>query len=134
MRRKRPRPMRVEVVLFAALREAVGGSRLVVELPSGATGRDLRQRLTEMHPALADLFRVSRFASGVDFLDERHALTEGAEIVLIPPVSGGAGPPAVRLTREPLDAGRLRDAALRPGSGALVLFEGTVRSPSDGKD
>jgi MoaE-MoaD fusion protein len=126
--------MHVEVVLFAAAREALGGSHLGVDLPSGATGRDLRERLAALYPTLADLIRVSRFASGLTFLDEDRALSEGAEIVLIPPVSGGAGPPAVRLTPEPLDAGALRDAAARPGAGAVVVFEGTVRSPSEGKE
>jgi MoaE-MoaD fusion protein len=126
--------MRVEVVLFAALREAAGRKRIAVELPEGARGRDLREALIAHHPDLGDLVRASRLASGVSFLDDEGRLEAGAEIVLIPPVSGGAGPPAVLLTRESLHAGPLRDAANQPGAGALVVFEGVVRSPSEGKD
>ena len=126
--------MRIEVVLFAALRDAAGRNRILIDLPDGSRGRDLRGALEREHPELAALVRVSRLAAGVSFLDEEAPLETGMEIVLIPPVSGGSGPAAVHLTREPLDASSLREAATRPGAGAVAVFEGIVRSPSMGKD
>ncbi|HET9233266.1 MAG TPA: molybdenum cofactor biosynthesis protein MoaE, partial [Candidatus Eisenbacteria bacterium] len=126
--------MRVDVVFFAALRESAGTSRTQVELPDGARGSDLRALLIQLRPSLADLIRASRLAQGVDFIDEERLLTDGEEIVLIPPVSGGSGPPAVLLTHAALDVLALRDAANRPGAGAVVVFEGVARSPSMGKD
>jgi MoaE-MoaD fusion protein len=126
--------MRVEVVLFAALREATGRNRIDLELPEGASARELRDALVGKHPELGPLVRASRLASGVSFLDEEEPLRPGAEVVLIPPVSGGSGPGAVRLTREILTSGPLREAANRPGAGAVIVFEGVVRSPSMGKD
>lgn len=126
--------MRVEVVLFAALREAAGRNRIDLELPEGARAQELRDALVRKHPELGPLVRASRLASGVSFLDEQEPLKPGAEVVLVPPVSGGSGPAAVLLTREPLDSGALRRAANRPGAGAVIVFEGVVRSPSMGKD
>jgi molybdopterin synthase catalytic subunit len=125
--------MRVEVVLFAALRDAAGRNRISIDLPDHARGRDLRSALLLHHPELTALVSASRLASGTSFLDEDKPLEPGAEIVLIPPVSGGSGPVVVLLTRKPLDGGALRIAANRPGSGAVVVFEGVVRSPSMGK-
>lgn len=138
--------MKLDVVLFAALREAFGSSRLTVTLEGAPTGSALRDHLAREHPRWRDLIHACRLAQGVEFLDEDTPLSEGSEIVLIPPVSGGGdvapsgdtvegtAPPRVRLTREPLSGNALKQAAIRPGSGAVTLFEGTVRTPSMGKD
>ena len=141
--------MQVEVRVFAALRDVFGAERFAVDLPEGATGADLRAHLAAGHPRWSDLIRVSRLARGVEFLADTEPLAEGAEIVLIPPVSGGApaaGPPPggdgspaagtpseAALTRDPLDAATLVRAARRHAAGAVVSFEGTVRSPSEGR-
>ena len=41
---------------------------------------------------------------------------------------------AVRVSDDPIDAGRLVGAVSRPDAGATVLFLGTVRDHSDGKE
>ena len=48
------------------------------------------------------------------------------ELALLPPLSGGAGP-HVRVTEEPIVATRVTELVRRPGAGAIVTFEGTVR-------
>ncbi len=131
--------MRVEVVTFAALREALGSSRLTLDLPGEATARAVRDQLVEDHPRFADLIRSCRLACGVEFVDETAPLEDGAEVILIPPVSGGTEAradtvPAVVLKIGPLDGDAIRRAAYRDPAGAVVLFEGTVRSPSGGRD
>jgi molybdopterin synthase catalytic subunit len=132
--------VRVEVVAFAALREALGADHIAVDVAEGATGADLRARVAEQHPRWRDLVLACRLACGTEFVDDRAPLAEGAEVLFIPPVSGGSGaaasgaPPAVRLTREPLDGSLLKSAAVHAAAGAVVVFEGTVRSPSHGRD
>jgi molybdopterin converting factor subunit 1 len=81
--------MRVRVRFFAALREVVGREDLELELPAGSTPEDLWRRLAADHPTLAP-FRKSLAAA----VNRRYApfaaqLSEGDEIVFIPPVSGG---------------------------------------------
>jgi len=125
--------VRVDVVAFAALREALGTSRLQIELGAGATGETLRRTLAERFPRHAPLLASCRLAQGVEFLEEDAALAPGVEVVLIPPVSGGSGTPEILLTREALRSDPLRDAALDRESGAVVVFEGVVRATSEGR-
>jgi molybdopterin converting factor subunit 1 len=81
--------MTVTVFLFARARELAGGSRLTVQLPTGATVADLRSQLAQQVPALAEL--LSRSAVGIngEFTDYQTPIPENAEIALLPPVSGG---------------------------------------------
>ena len=125
--------MKITVIAFAALRDALGESRCVVEIPEAGTGADLRETLAAGHPRFRDLIQACRVAKGVDFIDLGVPLSDGDEVVFIPPVSGGNLPPAVLLTTDPLDGNALQEAATIPACGAVVRFEGTVRSPSDGK-
>jgi molybdopterin synthase catalytic subunit len=125
--------MDVDILLFAGLREALGG-RTRVTLEPGATVADLRDRLAALHPDRAALLAVCRFAVGDDFVDDAASLEPGIEVAVIPPVSGGEGPPAVALVREPLDPGALGDAVVRVASGAVNVFVGTVRSPNAGAE
>jgi molybdopterin converting factor subunit 1 len=81
--------MRVKVRLFAALRESVGRSDLSFDLPEGATAEDAFRQLATEHPALGP--RRGQLAAAVN---RRYApfdapLSDGDEIVFIPPVSGG---------------------------------------------
>jgi len=86
-------PMEIEVLLFAALKEALGDGRITVELEPGATGRDLRRHLDGRYPRWKTLFAASRLAQGVEFLDEEAPLDPREPVAVIPPVSGGAPEP-----------------------------------------
>jgi molybdopterin converting factor small subunit len=81
--------MTLTVHLFARARDLAGAAAVAVELPDGATAADLRRRLAESYPALAPL--LSRSALGVadEFAEDDLVLEPGAEIALLPPVSGG---------------------------------------------
>ena len=81
--------MRVRVRLFASLREAAGRSELELELGGAATPEDAWRRLAESFPALAA--RRQSLAASVNrrYASFGQALTEGDEVVFIPPVSGG---------------------------------------------
>jgi molybdopterin synthase catalytic subunit len=125
--------MRIHVVAFAALRESLGTSRITLEVAPGATAADLRSRLVREHPRLGDLIEACRTARGTDFIEDTAPLDDDDTIILIPPVSGGSPLPEVRLTADPLDESALRESVARSGAGAVVVFAGTVRSPSQGR-
>jgi sulfur-carrier protein len=81
--------MRVRVRLFASLREAAGCSEVALQLEPGATAEGAWRHLVEQYPALA-----SRRASLNASVNRRYAsfdagLSDGDEVVFIPPVSGG---------------------------------------------
>jgi molybdopterin converting factor subunit 1 len=81
--------MILHIRLFARARDLGGAGRVTVDLPDGATVADLRSRLVALHPQLADLEAKCAVAVDAEFVGNDWVLTEGVEIALLPPVSGG---------------------------------------------
>lgn len=82
--------MHVTVLYFAAARERAGTDRDWFELPAGATAGAAKARAIEAHPALAAIAPHLRLAVDKAFATDSSPLWDGAEVALIPPVSGGA--------------------------------------------
>ncbi len=84
--------MWIQVLYFAVLRERIGKSDELLELPAGASAGDAIAALTARYPAVASLQGRFRVAVGRAFVadPDRHALAEGDELAIIPPVAGGA--------------------------------------------
>ena len=123
--------MDVTVRLFASLREYAGAGTLALQLSDGATVADAIVELR--NGALAGLPENAPFVSAVarEYVERDHLLSEGDELALVPPVSGGSGTAdAVRLaeiTGEPLDVEAVRRLVADPSTGATVVFCGTTR-------
>ena len=81
--------MTVRVRLFARARDLAGAEVVEVPLPDGATVADLRARLAGVCPALGPLLPRAAVAVNEDFAGDDAAIPPGAEVALIPPVSGG---------------------------------------------
>jgi molybdopterin converting factor subunit 1 len=81
--------MRIAVRLFARARDLAEADAVTVELPGGATVSDLRWRLAADYPALAVLLGRSALAVNDEFADDALPIPTGAEVALLPPVSGG---------------------------------------------
>jgi len=77
------------VRLFARARDLAGQAELSIDLPAASTVADLRRELARLCPALAALLPRCVFAVGDEFAGETVTLGEGAQIALLPPVSGG---------------------------------------------
>jgi len=87
--------MRVDVQLFAVARQRAGRPRVAVELPGGATVAELRRALAARCPELAALLPHLMIAVDAEYADDARPIPPGAEVAVIPPVSGGApGSPA----------------------------------------
>ncbi len=78
----------VEVLFFAAAREAAGTSSARVGIEPGTTVDALAAALRARFPKLAAVGAV-RFAVGERFADGATRLADGDVVALIPPVSGG---------------------------------------------
>ena len=86
----RPSPsLAVRVLLFSTLREGVGAGEVPVDLPEGATGVDLLDRLADAHEAIARHRPVVRLAVNRRYVPLATPLSDGDEVALITPVSGG---------------------------------------------
>jgi molybdopterin synthase catalytic subunit len=84
-------PVRVTLLYFAACRERAGRSSEAVELPDGSTAADALAAACRAHPELAPVAGKLRLAVDQEFAPPEQPLRDGAELALIPPVSGGAG-------------------------------------------
>src|SRR5260370_18981300 len=118
--------MRVTVLYFAAARERAGISSGPLDLPEGATAAHALELACEKPPALVPLAERLRIAVDEDFSAPDRKLRDGAQVALIPPVSGGAGAHAV--TGDPLSADAPVRAVAGTDCGAVVTFPGTVPS------
>jgi molybdopterin converting factor subunit 1 len=81
--------MMVTVRLFARAKDLAGSDAVTVELPALTTVGDLRRQLAVKYPRLESLLAHSVFAVDDEFADAGCELSPGAEIALLPPVSGG---------------------------------------------
>jgi MoaE-MoaD fusion protein len=101
---------------------------VALRLVDGATVADAIEQLRG--GALSGLPENAPFVAAVarEYVKTDHPLSEGDELALVPPVSGGAG--EVRLaevTGEPLDVEAVRRLVADPSTGATVVFLGTTR-------
>jgi MoaE-MoaD fusion protein len=135
--------MKIGVLIFGVLKDRLGRAAETIDLPEGAQVRDVllyyvreNPRLEEMASSLAT--SVNREYAGLD-----HALREGDEVALLPPVSGGSPEGGDRLTgevhgevrivREPIDAEGVVRRLKHPSDGAAVIFDGVVRNNTRGR-
>ena len=114
--------MRVTVKLFAGLRERAGWKERELD------GVD---RVSDVWPALdlGDEPEGLLYAVNRDYADQNRSLSDGDEVALIPPVSGGA----FRLSAEPLSLASTVDEVRSDRAGAIATFIGTTRMQSRGR-
>ena len=134
--------VQVKLLFFASLKDIVGSRQLDFDVPSGATVNDLLERLEARYPGLRPYRSIVLTSLNEDYVERSTVVSDGDEVAIFPPVSGGASSEPViadrprevyRLTREAIDAREVADMILRPEDGALCIFEGVVRNNSKGK-
>src|SRR5574338_1185106 len=117
--------VKVAVKLFAALREQRGAREVEVELAEGATVDDVWNALELGAEPTGLVYAVNRAYAGRD-----TRLSEGDEVALIPPVSGGA----FLLSDESLSLEQVVREVASDDAGAIATFVGTTRARSRGRD
>jgi molybdopterin converting factor subunit 1 len=80
----------VTVKLFASYRERTGQRELALELPDFATVGHLAREMVRRYPRLAQDASRLVVAVNQEYREHGYVLSEGDEVALIPPVSGGA--------------------------------------------
>jgi molybdopterin converting factor subunit 1 len=126
--------MKISVLYFAVFREKLGTDSETLELPASARVADAIAALAEKHAPIAKLAGKFRVAVNQEFAGDDHALADGDELALIPPVAGGADAPArhIKLLDTPLSLDRVVAAVSGSGMGGIVTFTGMVRRHSRG--
>ena len=82
------RSMTIDVLLFASYADVLGGERITLELPSGASVRDVLDRVAQL-PGADRLPPAPLVAVNRRYAPVHHRLAVGDEVAIIPPVAGG---------------------------------------------
>jgi MoaE-MoaD fusion protein len=117
--------VKITVRLFAGLRERAGTGHRDLELSDGAS-------LADVWPALelGDEPEGLLYALNLAYAERDQPLSDGDEVALIPPVSGGA----FRLTDGPVNLTAVIVEVVDERAGAIATFLGTVRAQSRGRE
>lgn len=124
--------MHVTVRLFASHRERVGAPAVELDLAPESTAEDAFAALVQSYPALLETRSFTSFASNRQVVQPSHVLSEGDELALLQPVSGGDSD-LIHITDQRLSLDQCVRAVEAPDCGGIVTFLGTVRDNSDGK-
>ena len=81
--------MNVRVQFYAQLRDLIEVGELEVELPQGATVRELLEKIYTQKPALRAHDKSILIGADLEFVDRNYKLNPGEEIAIMPPVQGG---------------------------------------------
>ena len=129
--------MRIKLRYFAMAREIMGKSAEEREVGAGATAGSIFEEL------IAETARLSAMKGSVllmvnqEYVSPDHALSDGDELALIPPVSGGSVDAIASkrfvVTEALLDPRAVEMLVASPAAGAIVTFTGTVRDNARGQ-
>jgi molybdopterin converting factor small subunit len=75
--------------MFGPARECVGGDRLAVAVTLPAPVADVVAALSAANDALAELLPCCAIAVGDELVARDFVIAAGAEVAVLPPVSGG---------------------------------------------
>lgn len=131
--------MRVRLIYLGMLKDLAGKATESVEVPDGARVSDLWRTLIGKYPKFASFSGSAAVAVNQEYAPADTPLIDGAEVALLPPVSGGgeqAAPaevPYVRIVHERIVPQSIIPPLERAEDGAIVVFDGVVRNHSRGR-
>jgi molybdopterin synthase sulfur carrier subunit len=82
-------PIRLNVLFFGRLKDAVGHSQESIEIAPGSRIEDLFVQYLARYPKLAEHRRAIAVSRNLEFAAWSTPLQPGDEIAFLPPVSGG---------------------------------------------
>ncbi len=125
--------MKITVLAFATAAEALGGEPLELEVAEGSKLSELEGILCARFPRLVPLW--PRLAVAVDgqLASLETSLSEGMEVALLPPVSGGSDALLPLLSQGPIDCALVEATVRHPSRGAVLVFRGDVRHHHQGR-
>jgi molybdopterin synthase catalytic subunit len=123
--------MRVRVLFFGMLKDLVGKSSDSLELPEGASVRDVLEHYLSRVPKLKTSLTSIAVAVNQQYASAETQLKSDDEVALLPPVSGGSGKAII--TRDPIRTSDVLSRIKQGEDGAAVVFEGIVRNQTRGR-
>lgn len=127
--------MKITIKLFARMRELAGAGMLERDIADQSTISDLLQNLQAEFPRLVEASSRTIISVNKEFASPETRLSDGDEVAFFPPVSGGTGrsDDHFAVTFEPISLDEIATKVIKPETGAVAVFGGTVRNESVGK-
>ena len=141
-----PKPIHVRVLFFGAARDAAGREELELSLSSQANVASAFAQLLADYPALARFGNSLLLAVNQEYALPDRKISDGDELAVLPPVSGGSGAGSAdvssattsahdffELTTDPIDVGAIARRVVLPECGATVTLDGYAREWTRGR-
>ena len=129
--------MRVRVLLFGQLKDIMGRGEDSLELEPGARLSAVTDHYAAQFPQFQRLAGAIACSVNQVYADASVVLSEGDEVGLLPPVSGGKTAifktEHCTLVRTPIVAAAIAESIKAGEDGAVAVFEGIVRNHSRGR-
>jgi molybdopterin synthase catalytic subunit len=127
--------MRVRVLFFGILKNVVGKAEDAIDVPDGASIRDVLAVYESKIPQLKESLPSLALAVNQQYAGPDTKLRPGDEVALLPPVSGGvgAGRRYASIVTDVIDGHRVVEELKHGEDGAVVAFEGVVRNQTRGR-
>lgn len=126
--------MMIRVTYHGPAKDWAGTTRETIEVEEPSSLQKVVGELCAARPGLGRRAAMLRFAVNLEFAELDSILPAGAELAVIPPVSGGTDGDLIDVVENPIDVDAIRRwLAGSRGAGALVTFEGVVRPESHPK-
>ncbi len=135
--------VRIRVLFFGVLRDIVGVREDSIEVPEGGRLDAVFEYYATRFPRVREMSASLVLALNQRFSEPGAPLSEGDEVAILPPVSGGSGTFTheiadsaghfFALTRDPIDGVALARRLQRDDDGAVTTFEGVTRNNTKGR-
>jgi len=136
--------MEIHILFFGLLKDVCGCSEDTLRVPLGANAGFVFDHYAAIFPKLQEMAHSIVIARNQEFTTRNQELTDGDEIALLPPVSGGSSNLPIHeiadpeghyfaLTRAAIDLRALETRLLQGLDGASVTFQGVVRNNTRGR-
>jgi MoaE-MoaD fusion protein len=125
--------MRIRLLTFGPLRASLPAEGAWVDLAGGERVADLLRTLLNKGTFSDEALRTAAIAVNQEYAAQDHLLSDGDEVAILPPVSGGSQE-RVQIVRERISAEHIVRELKRGSDGAVCVFDGIVRDNSRGRE
>ncbi len=151
------RQINVRLLFFGAARDAAGLTEIDLSLHGPANAANAFEQVLSAYPQLRRFGRSLLFAVNQEYAQHDREISDGDELAIFPPVSGGAAASAdpestgipgptldttateksgldfFELTTQPVDVGEVARRVVLPECGATVTLDGYAREWTRGR-